>query len=253
MKKHWMFLGALALVGCGQVEEQKSSSKIVNGSITESGTAVALHTVALTQSGRPYCTGVLVDEDLVLTAAHCVEGTSRATVSFGLGVDGTPVDEITGQTVAHPDFDAGSIGRVQVGSDIGMILLDEDAPSFMEPVAIATANEYQEGDTVTLAGYGLLGYSGWWIFKSPIQNDGNRLRQTQTSISDITGDLITFDTPNNGTNSSCRGDSGGPMYISNGNSVRLIGVTSYGPGQCDQGSGVYTSVPFHLDWIADNS
>ncbi len=60
---------------------------------------------------------------------------------------------------------------------------------------------------------------------------------------------ICIDTAEGGV---CSGDSGGPLVdLANG---RLTGLTSFGFVGCFSGTpACFTSVPYYLDWIKDNS
>jgi secreted trypsin-like serine protease len=81
-------------------------------------------TVALVRRGvGVFCTGVLVDSDVVLTAAHCLSGVvaqGEMEVFFGeeFGVDGFTVD--VSQTRMHPLF-----AEDTLDNDIGLVFLSE--------------------------------------------------------------------------------------------------------------------------------
>ena len=57
----------------------------------------------------------------------------------------------------------------------------------------------------------------------------------------------------------CKGDSGGPLLnneLNENGKWAVIGITSFGPDQCSQETGVpgiYTRVDQYLDWIANNT
>lgn len=83
------------------------------------------------------------------------------------------------------------------------------------------------------------------------------LRETTTNISEIAPTLILFESQN-GLNSSCKGDSGGPMFRKTDNGLVQIGVThavNYSVpgsmGQCLAG-GAYTRLSAYTDFIKSN-
>ena len=54
---------------------------------------------------------------------------------------------------------------------------------------------------------------------------------------------------------SCKGDSGGPLFLHGPNNSALIqvGIVSYGPTNCGQGlPGVYTRIEHFIEWIKRN-
>ena len=53
---------------------------------------------------------------------------------------------------------------------------------------------------------------------------------------------------------SCRGDSGGPLFITGGDSQYLqVGIVSFGPTNCGGGlPGVYTRLETYVDWVKRN-
>ena len=57
----------------------------------------------------------------------------------------------------------------------------------------------------------------------------------------------------NGGKDTCRGDSGGPLILSNNVETKwfLVGITSIGPNVCGQENtqGIYTNVAHYKEWI----
>lgn len=54
-------------------------------------------------------------------------------------------------------------------------------------------------------------------------------------------------------NSTCSGDSGGPVYVDNGSGYVQIGITSFGPSVCGDGTqpvtSVFTEISDYYSWI----
>ncbi len=94
--------------------------------------------VVLLQIGGALCTGTLVAERVVLTAAHCVEDFSGGSVfvAFTTGFDDPDPQTIrVTQIVWHRYYDPNSLGA-GLPYDIAMIRLRDPAPDGIEPMAM---------------------------------------------------------------------------------------------------------------------
>ena len=78
MLKHLILITSFLTVGCSS--EGQSPLKIISGDKVETGTVALKSTVALVDEedleALPYCSGVLIRKDVVLTAAHCIDDPS---------------------------------------------------------------------------------------------------------------------------------------------------------------------------------
>lgn len=193
-----------------------------------------------------YCTGTLIAPTLVVTAKHC-DSISR--VFFGINVSQSQ----NGETIAverdipHPDPDV----------DLRVLILQRAA--LATPRHVAQGTEVGNPRTAIVAGFGttdLAGATGYGIKRyarvpilllsstSPAdqQNYGSRI-----GIEMVAGHLGL-------KRDSCKGDSGGPLYISdpNGKGYFLLGATSRGTTNaqhmCGDG-GIYVRVDKLLEWI----
>lgn len=275
-------IGTIALAACSRPDlaTEGSNVKIANGDVVGLDDPTAQSTVALVQASPfaqgeflPFCSGTLIEPDLVVTAAHCVS--RRVLVSFGLGLVETPV-VIAGRAYPHENF--GALSSPDLTYDLAVIRLDEKAPDFMKPVDIALPSDFSRGDEVILAGYGRIVPKGSTF---PTTNPGflyrvsTRVSQvfpsppvrgvlSETSSSTSTGRSGTsFDsedefTPTlfgligfaseDGRSGGCQGDSGGPMYLKKGDRLLLVGSTVGGPGVCAP-TGYYSNLTVYAPWI----
>lgn len=197
------------------------------------------------------CTGTLISATVVLTAAHCTDGTTSAYAYFTVDV---PVDfrenpsGDLGATFTHPDF------RTNLHNDVGVVVLEDPVTLGEYPVLapegfltdLKVAHEIQD-DTFVAVGYGVLnGFpppnlvdneSRWWGVSPYRGLKQNNLHLFQNPVP-------------NGAGGTCFGDSGGPHFW-NDTSV-IVSVTSWGDANCrsnDQTQRV--DIASVLDWLEE--
>lgn len=280
-----LLAGAFVLTGCSVSPQTETESRplISNGDLVGANDPAARSTIALVQPSPtfageylPYCSGTLIEEDLVVTAGHCVS--SRVLVAFGLGIIDSPV-VIGGNAYAHEQF--GSLSSPDFTYDLALVRLDRKAPAFMKPVSIAGPSDFAKGDEVFLAGYGRVVAKGSSVARTnpgllfqvptriseiyPAPPSGPSTTSTENStgrsndgLPDPAGEdgsidlnkifgLIGF-ASDDGRSGGCQGDSGGPMYLKKGDQLLLLGSTVGGPGIC-AATGFYSNLSQYASWI----
>ncbi|MET7596150.1 serine protease [Streptomyces sp. NPDC005481] len=187
------------------------------------------------------CGGALYAKDVVLTAAHCVNGSgSNTSITATAGV----VDlQSSGATKVRSTKVLQAPGYNGKGKDWALIKLAR--PIELPTLKIATTTAYNNG-TFTVAGWGAAREGGSqqrYLLKAAVPFvDDATCRQAYGSDL-VPGDEICAGFPQGGVDT-CQGDSGGPMFRKDDTGAYLqVGIVSWGEGCARAGyPGVYSEV-----------
>jgi secreted trypsin-like serine protease len=238
---------------------------VINGTKAPSESAIARSTVYIS-TWRGTCTGILLNDHVVLTAAHC--DASRATIVGFLDRQEDCSKAEVSEVAASP-----KVAGNRLPTDLQLLKLKSPV---CKPATVVLAPAPTEGDVIKSAGFGkgttpgapdlldLTVYSSKESLQALYMNDSLSDVGTQDhwkELSSYYADLIQtslFAISNHSDQSSCNGDSGGPYFNEKDGVIYLYGIHSAAfphPRKGTEGCfnlnyvHIFTLVEPSMDWI----
>ncbi len=224
-------------------EPLSDDSSIVHGKNVKEKSELSRSVVALVstrQDGQAVCTGTILAEDMVLTAAHCVEGQpQKISVVFGNQVHLAKPESIRNvesfiqNPLWHHPSEKGQ-------GDLAIVHFLGKLPTGYQAVKLASDDfKLFSGQEVQIIGYGVtngLSHLGAGV-----------LRQAQTTVigQKTKSEIIT----DGRLSSVCFGDSGGPAFTQVDGNFTQWGIASSVKNQACNQSSVHTAVMGYKKWI----
>ncbi len=161
------------------------------------------------------CTGTLIAPRVVVTAAHCLGGAPPTAfdVVVGPSIAGPRLHVVGG--AVHPEY-----LRDEHPYDIAAFILERDAAVTPRPMREAPLDASLTSEKVRLVGFGVL---------SGDDMGGGERREGWASVENVDAYELRI-VP--GPALTCRGDSGGPIFLPTPEGDLLIGVTTWGDPPC---------------------
>jgi len=227
------------------IELGEQTSGIVNG-VEATGSEPFITSVVGIASKKPdgqfaiFCSGTLISENIVVTAAHCLPHVTpnEHYVVFGLNEQNLQARRIV-RKAAHDKYINWFPATAKDVYDIGLVQFSGGLPLGYRPMPMLPDDSIlQPGTEVLMVGYG--------VNNGMSQTGSGILRYTFIRIADHHGlTEVKTDELQSGT---CNGDSGGPGLIYWNGQYYLWGATSRGDARC-RNHGIYTKATAYRSWI----
>merc|ERR1739838_1041609 len=209
-----------------------------------------------------FCGGSIINENWILTAAHCCAGQIPATmhvVAGGIKLNNFENEEENRNLdaiIGHPDYSAATISN-----DACLLKMKEpfEWTEFIQPIALpAPMQDTAGGSMATVTGWGTTSEGGLGLpnvlhkVTLPVVSDEDCNAAYGAAGYAVEDSMICAGLAEGGKDS-CQGDSGGPFFSNESPETReLLGVVSWGIG-CGRAGypGVYTEVSYFVEWITE--
>jgi secreted trypsin-like serine protease len=208
-----------------------------------------------------FCGGSIINENWILTAAHCMDGETPNQVSVVVGEHSRSSSSVVRQTkdvasiFSHTGYNSNTmqndISLIKVSTPI---YFNQDVQAVCAPDS-ANLYEYRK---CQCSGWGTLSSGGSCcpdILQAVVMNvTTNTFCSTAYgSKYPIYSDMICASDNIGGTErDSCQGDSGGPLTVKESDGTfRLVGIVSWGIGCASGYPGVYARTSVFNDWVTN--
>ncbi|NOH78802.1 trypsin-like serine protease [Vibrio sp. RE86] len=216
-------------------------------------------------SRSPYCGATMINDQFALTAAHCIYGDDdlmlNTVVVPQLEDESNFLSAEQAQATAfyYPDtYDDSSATLWR--DDIAIIKLETrlSVGDYRSLLNTSANDTFSDSDEFKAVGHGYIegNVAGGTLLLDAALTYTSTESCQQSYGSNLTSKQLCFEGELQGSyrNSTCSGDSGGPVYWYSGGQYIQVGVTSFGPATCGDINfpitSVFTDVYDYQNWIA---
>ncbi|KAF4092946.1 hypothetical protein AMELA_G00025970 [Ameiurus melas] len=214
--------------------------------------------VSIQTSGSHFCGGSLINQNWVLSAAHCFPSGNEVSITILLGMQSLGETNANMQKrevnsiIIHENYN-----DISNDNDIALVQLASSVTfdDYVMPVCLAASNSsFPGGTNVWVTGWGRIASDVDLPSPQTLQEvqvpivSNSKCKNAYTSAS-ITDNMMCAGLAQGGKDS-CQGDSGGPLVVKQNSTWVQAGIVSFGKGcALPNIPGVYTRVSKYQDWI----
>ncbi|MBN8939973.1 MAG: trypsin-like serine protease [Rhizobiales bacterium] len=218
---------------------------VIGGTPLAASDPLSSQTVMIS-GGQGFCSGAVIGERLVLTAAHCVDGSPRLAVLV-FGPNRQPIlNEIVGRSV-HPAYKRLDWQNRRTAVDLAVVRTAQPIGQGRQAASLSAAALPAPGASIRLVGYG-----------PNAEGDGASAGVLRQAALTVTGRPSSYQVrltgPAGARLGACTGDSGGPVFATEAGQPVVAGVVSWTTGQgtarCGNLTGTVPVAP-HRRWIEE--
>ena len=246
------------LISFSQVTNPSGKTRIVGGNqaiIEQHPYQVSLKYI---DDGKHFCGGTIIDEEWIVTAAHCLEGESIEDFKVAAGITGitqSHQNRTVELFINHPGYNS-----TTNDNDIALIKLSSPLTfdNKVQQIAYATKDDdtnglLDAGTTATVSGWGDTMEDGVASTTLLAVNIPITLFSVANAAYNnaLTSNMLAAGLAVGGKDA-CQGDSGGPLVVPNSDNTAVIlaGVVSFGDGCARPNKyGIYAKVSEYAEWI----
>lgn len=254
-------IASLVMVACGPSPElgdvmesnDQAITGIIGGKEVAPNESPAQTTVVLydTAAKNVACTGSLIGNNLVLTAAHCLQrDPTKILVIFSTNLQTANMEmarSVVGAMIHNSWLSKRALAKDT--GDIALVKYQGTTPAgYKAATILPSAAALRDYSTIIIAGYGMT--------DATKRTGSGALRQAATTIANNKFSSSEIMVEQRTGRGACHGDSGGPAFLYSNGVYYLWGITSRGyadaKNECRSFS-LYTNILYYMKWLQETA